>query len=71
MDIKMSLKSVIYIFDLDHVKLSMGIFFILSCFKEILLHKLSGSSPFLCQKQTPKSCKLSVGSCANQSKVVC
>ena len=42
MNIEMALKSRSYILDLDHVKLSLGICFLLGCFMESLLHKLSG-----------------------------
>ena len=40
----MALKSRSYILDLDHVKLSLGIFFFPSCLIESLLHQLSGST---------------------------
>ena len=42
MNIEMALKSRSYILDLDHVKLSLGIFFLLGCLMESLLHQLSG-----------------------------
>ena len=42
MKIEMALKSRSYILDLDHVKMSMGIFFLLGCLMESLLHQLSG-----------------------------
>ena len=42
MNIEMALKSRRYILDLDHVKLSLVIFFLLGCFMESLLHQLSG-----------------------------
>ena len=61
-------------FDLDHVKLSLGKFFTLSCLKGSLLHQLSAStSIFVNKKNTPKSCKLSVVhhfSCGKGSFVV-
>ena len=44
MNIEMALKSRSYIFDLDHVKLSLGIFFFLSCLIEGIFHQLSGST---------------------------
>ena len=44
MNIEMALKSRSYIFDLDHVKLSLGIFFFLSCLIENIFHQLSGST---------------------------
>ena len=47
----MALKSRSYIFDLDHVNLSLGIFFILSYLMESFLHKLSGST-FIFVKNT-------------------
>ena len=42
MNIEMALKSRSYILDLDHVKLSLEIFFLLGCLMESLLHQLSG-----------------------------
>ena len=51
MDIEMALKSRGYGLDLDHVKLSLGIFFILICLTESLLHQLSGST-FIFVKST-------------------
>ena len=51
MNIKMALKSRSYIFDLGHVKLSLGIFFFLSCFIESNFHQLSGST-FIFVKNT-------------------
>ena len=42
MNIEMALKSRSYIIDLDHVKLSLGNFFLLGCLMESLLHQLSG-----------------------------
>ena len=42
MNIEMALKSRSYILDVDHVKLFLGIFFLLGCFMESLLHQLSG-----------------------------
>ena len=44
MNIEMALKSRSCIHDLDHVKLSLGIFFLLSCLIERILHQLSGST---------------------------
>ena len=52
MNIEMALKSRSYIFDLDHVKLSLGKFF-LSCFIESIFHQLSGST-FIFVKNTYK-----------------
>ena len=42
MNIEMALKSRSYILDLDHVKLSLGILFFLSCLIESIFHQLSG-----------------------------
>ena len=44
MKIQMALKSRSYILDLDHVRLSLGIFFVLGCLMESLLYLLSGST---------------------------
>ena len=44
MYIEMALKSSSYILDLDCVKLSLGIFFILSCLMESFFHQLLGST---------------------------
>ena len=41
MNIEMALKSRNYILDLDHVNLSLEIFFLLGCLMESLLHQLS------------------------------
>ena len=50
-NIEISLKSRSYILDLDSVKLSLGIFFFLSCLMEIFFHHLSGSK-FISVKNT-------------------
>ena len=50
MNIEMALKSRSYILDHDHVKLSLGIFFLLSCLRESF-HQLSGST-FIFVKNT-------------------
>ena len=42
MNIQITLKSRSYILDLDHVKLSLGIVFLLGCLMESLLPQLSG-----------------------------
>ena len=68
MNIEMGLKLKSYILDLDHVKLSLGIFFLLGCLLERLFHKLSKT-----QKHTPKSRKFNVFhnfTCGNGSLVV-
>ena len=51
MNIEMALKSGSYILDLDHVKLSLGILFFLSCLKEIIFQQLSGPT-FIFVKNT-------------------
>ena len=61
-----------YISNLDHVKLSLGFFFLLGCIIENLLHKLSWYT-FFCQKHTPKSIKFNVSpnfTSGNRSLVV-
>ena len=69
MNIEMALKSRSYILDLDHVKMSLGIFFFLSCLIESIFHQLSG----FCEKHTPKSRKFNVFpnfTCGNDSFLV-
>ena len=51
MNIEMALKSGSYILDLNHVKSSLGIFFLLSCLIEMIFHQLSGST-FIFVKNT-------------------
>ena len=51
MNIEMALKSRSYIFDLDHVKLSLEIFFFLSSLIESIFHQLSRST-FIFVKNT-------------------
>ena len=51
MNIKMALKSRSYIFDLDHVMLSLGIFFFLSCLIDSIFHQRSVST-FIFVKNT-------------------
>ena len=51
MNIEMALKSGGYILDLDRVKLSLEIFFFLSCLMESFFYQLSGSS-FIFVKNT-------------------
>ena len=53
MNIEMALKSRSYILDLDHVKLSLGILFFLSCLIESIFHQLSGPT-FIFVKTTHK-----------------
>ena len=68
----MALKSRSYILDLDHAKLSLGIFFLLGCFMESLLHQLSGYT-FIFVKKHTKSQKFNVlpnFTCGNGSLVV-
>ena len=52
MNIEMALKSRSYILDLDHVKWSLGIFFLLGCLMETLLHQVSGYIFLLFVKNT-------------------
>ena len=59
MNIEMALKSRNYFLDLDRVKLSLGVFFFLSCLMESFFHQLLGST-FFCQTQRPKSRKFNV-----------
>ena len=51
MNIEMALKSGSYILDLDHAKLSLGIFFFLSCLIKSIFHQHSGSN-FIFVKNT-------------------
>ena len=51
MNIEMALKSRSYILDLDHVKMSLGIFFFLSCLIESIFHQLLGPT-FIFVKNT-------------------
>ena len=51
MNIEMALKPRSYILDLDHFKLSLGIFSFLSCLIESIFHQLSGST-FIFVKNT-------------------
>ena len=53
MNIEIPLKSRSYILDLDHVKLSLGIFLFLSCLMKIFFASFQ-DIPFFCQKHTPK-----------------
>ena len=72
MNIEMALKSRSYILDLDHVKLSLGIFFLLGCLMESLLHQLSGYTFFVSKTHT-KNRKFNVSpnfTCGNDSLVV-
>ena len=57
-DIEMALKSKSYIFDLDHVKLSLEIFFFLSCLIESVFHQLSGSTLFFVRNTHQKPANL-------------
>ena len=73
MNIEMALKSRNYILDLDFVKLSLEIFFLLGCLMETLLHQLSGYTFIFVKKNTPKSLKFNVlpnFTCGNGSLVV-
>ena len=61
MNIEMALKSRYYIFDLDLVKLSLGIFFFLSCLIESIFHQLSGSTFIFVIKKYQKAANLMFG----------
>ena len=61
MNIEMALKSRSYIFDLDHVKLSLGIFFFLSCLIESIFHQLSGSTFIFVKNTQQKAANLMFG----------
>ena len=61
MNIEMALKSRIYIFDLDLVKLSLGIFFFLSCLIESIFHQLSGSTFIFVKNTHRKAANLMFG----------
>ena len=52
MNIEMALKSRSYILDLDRVRLSLGIFFFLSCLMERFFYQLSGSTFIFVKKKT-------------------
>ena len=54
MNIEMAIKSRSYIPDLDSFKLSLGIFFFLSCLMASFYDQLSGSTFFLSKKCTKK-----------------
>ena len=54
----MALKLRSYVLDLDHVKLSLGIFFFLNCLMESLLHQLSGSTFIFVKKTHQKAANL-------------
>ena len=59
MNIEIALKSRSYILDLDHVKLSLGIFFLLGCLVEwSLLHQLSGYTFIFVKNTHQKSANL-------------
>ena len=54
MNIEMALKSRSYILDLDHVKLSLGIFFLLGFLMESFLHELSGYTLIFVKNTNPQ-----------------
>ena len=60
MNIEMAQKSRSYILYLDHVKLSLGIFFFLSCLIESIFHQLLGPTFIFVKTHTPKSRKFNV-----------
>ena len=59
MNIEMALKSRSYILDLDHVKLSLGLFF-LSCLIERFFHQFLGSTFILVKNTHHKTANLMV-----------
>ena len=60
MNIEMALKSRSYILDLDHVKLSLGVFFFTGMFNGELITPAFRIYLYFCQKHTPKSRKFNV-----------
>ena len=58
MNIEMALKSRSYIVDLDRVKLSLGIFFFLSCLMERFFYQLSGSTFIFVKNSHTKAANL-------------
>ena len=58
MNIEMALISRSYISDLDHVKLSLGIFLCLSCLIESIFHQLSGSTSIVVKNTHQKAANL-------------
>ena len=73
MNIEMALKSRSYILDLDRVRLSVGIFFFLSCLMERIFHHLSGSTFIFVKNTNQKSRKFHVWpifTCSTDSCVV-
>ena len=56
----MALKPRSYIFDLDHVKLSLEILFILSCLIESYLQQLLGSTFIFVKNTHPKAVNLAL-----------
>ena len=61
MNIEMALKSRSYILDPDCVKLSLRIFFFLSCLMEIFFHQLLGSTFILVKNTHQKAANLMFG----------
>ena len=58
MNIEMALKSRSYILDLHHMKLSLGIYFLLGCLMESLLPQLSGSTLIFFKEAHQKAANL-------------
>ena len=58
MNIEMALKSRSYILDLDHVKLSLGVFFFMICLIESIFHQLSGSTFLFVKNRHQKAVNL-------------
>ena len=74
MNIEMALKSRSYIFDLDLVKLSLGIFFLSELFNREYFSPAFRIYLYFCQKHTPKSRKFNVlpnFTCGKESCLVC
>ena len=61
MNIEMALKSRSYILDLDCIKLSLGIFFFLSCLIKSFFHQLSGSTFIIVKNRHQKAANLMFG----------
>ena len=61
MNIEMALKSRSYILDLDRVKLSLGIFFFLSCLMESFFHQLLGYAFMFVKNTHQKAANLLFG----------
>ena len=69
MNIEIALKSKSYILYLDHVKLSLGIFFFLSCLIESILHQHSGSTFILVKNIDQKVANLTFSITSSVAKI--